>query len=115
MNRPPAVASSELLAALALAVGTLCLGVFLSFQFGTEAPGANTGTFLMRLCVVIAVLTVAKYTFAIGRQRGFPVRREDGSLHGENLLRNLVATFLAFFCVGLLATPFLGVVFNLAR
>lgn len=115
MKASPTVAPFELFAALALAVGTICLGVYLSFAVGTVAPVADVGTFLMRLCTLVAVLIVMKYTFAVGRARGFPIRRADGRLHGENLLRNLVASVLAFFCVGLLSTPFLGAVFAAMR
>lgn len=46
----------------------------------------------MRLFYVAAVLIVLKFTFAWGRNRGFPMTKEDGSIVISHLLRNLVMT-----------------------
>ncbi len=100
----------EIAAGFALAALTLCAG----FWFSVRA-GELGATALMRIFGLIAILIVVKYTFALGRLRGFPARRGDGRLHFENCLRNLFAAAIVFFCVMWLSGPFVAAIVTAGR
>lgn len=106
-----AITPKEIIAGFALASGTLCLG----FYLGVKVGGDVGGTLLMRGFSLLAVGIVLKYTFALGRLRGFPARRADASIDGVNLVRNLVASAIVFFCVVFLSGPFIAAVIRPAR
>ncbi len=100
----------EIAGGFALAGITLCLGVFFSAKAGDEG-----GTALMRIFNIVAVLTVLKFTFAWGRRRGFPARKEDGSIAISHVLRNLVMSAIVWGVLVLVFSPLVMVAFKLAR
>ena len=67
------ITRKEMVAGLALAAVTLCAGFYFSMLAGGEG-----GTVLLRTFGLIACAIVLKYTFALGRARGFPARDEEG-------------------------------------
>jgi hypothetical protein len=83
--------SEEIAGGFVLAGFTLCLGVY----FGVKA-GEEGGAALMRLFYGVAALIVLKYTFAWGCHRGFPAKREDGSIVVSHVLRNLTMAALVW-------------------
>jgi hypothetical protein len=90
----------EIAAGLLLAAITLCAGTYFAV-----AAGEVAFTNLVRLFTVVAFGIVLKYTFAMGRRRGFAVRKEDGSFDVSNLLRNLVASVLVMLGVAWVSSP----------
>ena len=104
------ITRKEIAGSILLAAATLCIGVY--FLAGVGDP---VGTTFLRFCCVVAFLIVLRCTFALGRLRGFAVRSETGKIHFENLIRNLVAAILIFFCVVWLAAPLLPALVKAAR
>lgn len=102
---PKGIASGFALAGLTLSVGVYC---------GVKA-GDDGGTALLRLFYIVAVLIVLKYTFAWGRRRGFPVRREDGSIAISHVFRNLVMAAIVWAMLLLVFAPLVMLAFKLAR
>jgi hypothetical protein len=101
----------EIAAGFAVAAATLCLGFYLSVLVRRE----DVSTLFLRGFGLLAIGIVLKYTFALGRLRGFPVRREDSSIDVSNLLRNLVAAAIVLFCVVFLSGPFIAASIRFAR
>lgn len=97
----------EARAGFALAVLAVALGVYLSTRLGSPD--------LLRLFYGLAALALLKAVFAWGAARGFPIRREDGRLHPDHLVRNLAMAFLAIPIVLLGAAPLALIAFQLAR
>ncbi len=104
------ITRKEVAGTIMLAATTLCIGVY--FLVCTGDPG---GTAFLRVCCVVAFLIVLRCSFALGQMRGFSVRSETGEIHFENLIRNLLAAIVIFFCVVWLAAPFLPVLVRAAR
>lgn len=100
----------EIAGGFALAGITLCLGVFFSVKAGDQG-----GTAVMRLFYLVAILTVLKFTFAWGRLRGFPARREDGSIALSHVFRNLVMAAIVWGVLLLAFSPLVMLAFKLAQ
>lgn len=100
----------EIAGGFALAGITLCLGVYFSVKAGDEG-----GTSLMRLFYFVAVFIVLKFTFAWGHRRGFPAKREDGSIAISHVLRNLVMAAIVWSVLLLVFAPLVMLAFQLTR
>lgn len=100
----------EIAAGFALAGLTLCLGVYFSMKAGEAG-----GTSIIRLFHAVAVLVVLRVTFAWGRRRGFPARKEDGHIVISNVLRNLVMAAIMWGVLLLAFAPLMMMAFQLAR
>jgi hypothetical protein len=96
----------EIAAGFFLAAITLCLG----FYFGVRA--GEIGPFVIQVFGLVSCLIVMKYTFAIGRLRGFSIRKEDGRIDPTNLARNLVASLIAVYCIVFLSAPFIAAIIH---
>ena len=100
----------EIACGFALAGITLCLGVYFSVKAGDEG-----GTSLMRLFYFVAIFIVLKFTFAWGRRRGFPAKRDDGSIAISHVLRNLVMAAIVWSVLLLVFAPLVMLAFQLTR
>jgi len=107
----PTITRKELAAGFALAGVCLCAGAY----FSVRIPQAFASTTVLRLFILTACAIILKYTFAVGRARGFPVRRGDASLDFTNLLRNLAASVIAFGCLIFVSAPVILALVNSAR
>jgi hypothetical protein len=107
----PSITRKELAAGFALSGACLCAGAY----FSVRIPQELASTTVMRLFTLIACAIILKYTFAVGRSRGFPVRREDASIDFSNLLRNLVASAIVFLCLILVSGPIVMALVSSAR
>lgn len=101
----------QVLAGFVGAVVALCIGVY----FGTKLSGVDYGGFLPRLFCLLACVAVLKSVFEWGRIRGFPIRREDGRIHFEHLIRNLAMVAVVVPLLVILGGPFVMAAFQLAR
>ena len=104
------ITRKEIAASIVLAAATLCIGVYCLASAGD--PG---GTAFLRFFSIVSFLIVLRCTFALGRLRGFAVRSETGEIHFGNLVRNLVAAIVIFFCVVWLAAPLLPALVKAAQ
>lgn len=100
----------EIAVGFALAGLTLCLGTFLAIKAGDVG-----GTALLRIFYIVAVLIVLKFTFAWGQYRGFPARREDGSIVISHVLWSFVMALIVWAVLLLLFAPLVMVAFTLAK
>lgn len=82
----------------AIAVVALVAGPVLGMAAGDPAF-----TIIVRAFALVALGIVLKYTFALGRLRGFSARRADGALDFTNILRCLVAAGIVMFALAWLA------------
>ena len=97
--------------ALVAAALTVCAGVYLSVGIGSD----TAATLVVRIFSLIAFAIILKYTLVIGRIRGYPIRKTDGSIHLSNLARNVVAALILFVCVTLIAAPFMPALVKFAK
>ncbi|MEN9663064.1 MAG: hypothetical protein RL324_2013 [Verrucomicrobiota bacterium] len=109
MNR--AVTPKEITAGYALAVITLCLGLYLGIKVGRE----DVGSLFLKGFYLMALLIVLKYTFSWGHQRGFPVADSDGRMSITNVLRNLVMTAIVWGLLLLVSAPLAMLAVRLAQ
>ena len=114
MNRD--ITPKEIAAGFACAAATLFAGFYFSMRFGSEEIGRqDIGTMFWRGFGLIAGAIILKYTFALGRLRGFAVERADGTIDLDNFIRTLVASALVFFCAVALCMPLIAVIRAAAR
>jgi hypothetical protein len=104
------VTHKEIAAGYLLAGVILCLG----FYFGAKIEG-DAGSMFLRGFYLFAALIVLKYTFAWGRNRGFPVRRDDGSIAISHIVRSLVMAAIVWLLLSFLFAPLTMVAFKLGR
>ncbi len=104
------ITPKEIVAGFAVAGVTLCLGIYFSMK-----AGGDTGTLLIRVFYVLAALIVLKFTFAWGCMRGFPTRRQDGSIAVSHLMRNLVMSAIVWCALLFLFAPVVMLTFKLTR
>ncbi|HVZ64332.1 MAG TPA: hypothetical protein VG936_07160 [Lacunisphaera sp.] len=90
---PKEIVAGYAIAAIALAAGPV-LGL---------AAGDPAFTIFVRGFGLLALGIVLKYTFALGRLRGFAAHRADGALDLTNSLRCLVASMIVMFALAWLA------------
>jgi hypothetical protein len=102
--------SREIAGGFVLAGFALCLGVY----FGVKA-GAEGGAALMRLFYGVAALIVLKFTFAWGRHRGFPVKREDGRIVISHVFRNLTMAVIVWGLLLFVFGPIVTIALHFAR
>ena len=104
------ITRKEIAAGFAVAGATLCFGIY----FSTKAGGEG-GTAIIRIFYFLAVFIVLKFTFAWGRIRGFPAKREDGRVAISHVMRNLVMSVIVWCALILLFAPIMMFTFKLAR
>jgi hypothetical protein len=106
-----AITFQEITAGYALAAVTLCVGIYL----GLEAGGEMAGLLLTPGFSLLAAFIVLKYTFAWGKRRGLAVRREDGTVAVNHLVKNLLMAAAVWVVMGVAFGPLILFVTRLAR
>jgi hypothetical protein len=102
----PHISLKQIVGGYAVAGGTLCFGLFLSFRLGPyQFQSIDVSGLYLKLFYFLALAIVLNFTCALGSLRGFPLRREDGGIIFVHLLRILVMTAIIWGAICFIVSP----------
>lgn len=89
----------------------LCLGIYIGVKMGR----AGGGGLYLKVVYFLALPVALRCMFEWGRFRGFPARKEDGSIIAANVVRILIRSVVVWVWVCLTCTVIVMFVLQLAR